>query len=459
MRRRPPGSPQPGFTSAAAADVSVEVNEVARYDARGNVIARAWGTTSTVYRYDGLDRLTNVDATSSAGAPAVSYVMRYDEDAGALGRLTSIADGSQTTSYVYDEVGLAFAYDDQSNVSAISHYDDAGAALTSTLCLVHDALGRLVLAGLAAPATGGPDVLACRSEADVREVIAQFTYDAHGRRVSRRDADGRWTYFTFDLEGNPSSEVVVSGDAWAPARDYVFLEGAPLVQVEYPGPTPNEGAPYFFHVDHLNRPRALTSASGQVVWKSNVLPSGEGTEQVEADSASGRVVVTNLRFPGQYDERLFAAAGIGGMQGPYYNWNRWYLPGVGRYLELDPLALGGEINGPGYPDWYSYANANPLRYFDETGTFVIADDLAVAGIVAALGAIAACTATNTCPWSTPICRAPPRPPDNNSCEEHRIACIAHAKVSVFYCDQCARICEYSPGKQWPWNKPGGVCQY
>ncbi|WP_269528907.1 RHS repeat-associated core domain-containing protein [Anaeromyxobacter dehalogenans] len=186
------------------------------------------------------------------------------------------------------------------------------------------------------------------------------------------------------------------------------------------------------------------------------MPYGEVSETMTPDPATGRTVVTNLRLPGQYDERLLGSLGL---QGPYYNWNRWYLPGVGRYLELDPLALGGEINGPGYPDWYSYANANPLRYFDETGTFVIADDLAVAGIVAALGAIAACTATNTCPWSTPICRAPPRPPDNNSCEEHRIACIAHAKVSVFYCDQCARICEYSPGKQWPWNKPGGVCQY
>lgn len=51
--------------------------------------------------------------------------------------------------------------------------------------------------------------------------------------------------------------------------------------------------------------------------------------------------MTNLRLPGQYDERLFAAAGITGLQGPYYNWNRWYLPGVGRYLELDPVALEG----------------------------------------------------------------------------------------------------------------------
>jgi uncharacterized protein RhaS with RHS repeats len=45
--------------------------------------------------------------------------------------------------------------------------------------------------------------------------------------------------------------------------------------------------------------------------------------------------VTNLRLPGQYDERLLPGSGI---QGPYYNWNRWYLPSMGRYMELDPIA-------------------------------------------------------------------------------------------------------------------------
>jgi RHS repeat-associated protein len=77
--------------------------------------------------------------------------------------------------------------------------------------------------------------------------------------------------------------------------------------------------------------------------------------------------VTNLRLPGQYDERLFAAAGISGLQGPYYNWNRWYLPGVGRYLELDPLAVEGGFNTPSGVDWYSYAGGNPVRFIDPNG--------------------------------------------------------------------------------------------
>jgi RHS repeat-associated protein len=77
--------------------------------------------------------------------------------------------------------------------------------------------------------------------------------------------------------------------------------------------------------------------------------------------------VTNLRLPGQYDERLLGSVGL---QGPYYNWNRWYLPGVGRYLELDPMALTGRFNAPFRPDWYNYANANPIRFVDPTGLLV-----------------------------------------------------------------------------------------
>ncbi|RIX39883.1 MAG: RHS repeat-associated core domain-containing protein, partial [Rhodocyclales bacterium GT-UBC] len=87
-------------------------------------------------------------------------------------------------------------------------------------------------------------------------------------------------------------------------------------------------------------------------------------EKTAPDAQTGRRVVTNLRLPGQYDERLLGSVGL---QGPYYNWNRWYLPSMGRYLELDPIAVQGEFNGPHGPEWYGYAEGNPLRWTDPTG--------------------------------------------------------------------------------------------
>ena len=79
--------------------------------------------------------------------------------------------------------------------------------------------------------------------------------------------------------------------------------------------------------------------------------------------------MTNLRLPGQYDERVFQQAGLN-LQGPYYNWNRWYLPSVGRYLEPDAIAMIGGFSGrfgPDWWDWYGYALANPLRFYDPLG--------------------------------------------------------------------------------------------
>lgn len=112
-------------------------------------------------------------------------------------------------------------------------------------------------------------------------------------------------------------------------------------------------------------PRALTNAAGQIVWSATpARPYGDLVETTTVDPGTGRTVVTNLRLPGQYDERLLASVGL---QGPYYNWNRWYLPSVGRYLEPDPIALHGGFNGPFGPNWYGYAESNPLKWVDPTG--------------------------------------------------------------------------------------------
>ena len=61
-----------------------------------------------------------------------------------------------------------------------------------------------------------------------------------------------------------------------------------------------------------------------------------------------------LRFPGQYWD---------GETQTHYNFNRDYLPGVGRYIQSDPVGLDAGINH------FAYANANPLSYFDSRGEY------------------------------------------------------------------------------------------
>lgn len=207
----------------------------------------------------------------------------------------------------------------------------------------------------------------CARDAEVSDPTARFKYDAQGRRIARWvAATGQWTYFVFGPSGELLSELAFTNDPsqpWMPLRDYVWLDGRPLAQLEY-APSLAAPRPYYFHLDHIGMPRALSSPEGATVWSAATKPYGEVSETMTPDPVTGRTIVTNLRLPGQYDERLFGSLGL---QGPYYNWNRWYLPGVGRYLEPDPIALEGGFNTEFGVDWYGYADQNPIGRTDPTG--------------------------------------------------------------------------------------------
>src|SRR5262249_16107762 len=52
-----------------------------------------------------------------------------------------------------------------------------------------------------------------------------------------------------------------------------------------------------------------------------------------------------------------------GQDAEHYNYFRDYDPGIGRYLQSDPIGLGGGTNT------FSYASATPLNHFDPSGQF------------------------------------------------------------------------------------------
>jgi RHS repeat-associated protein len=386
--------------------------------------------------YDFVDRLT-----ARSGDLTYGYTAAGDRSA-------ETVDG-RTATYTYNHEAVArklgpsgapqygFSYDFQFNMAGIAAFDATGTSITGVICFKHDELGRLTVAGTLDPVWFNPGMFNGGYYCVYGPTTAtvQFKYDHRNRRIARWQASTNlWTYIVSDEAGNPLSELLRTGDPaspWRKVRDYVWLDGLPLAQIEYP--TSTTSFTYYYHLDHIGLPRALTNAAGQVVWSAATRPYGDIAETVTPDPLSGTTVVTNLRLPGQYDERLFAAAGIGGMQGPYYNWNRWYLPSVGRYLELDPLAMEGGFNSEFGVDWYNYASANPLIHIDPTGEF---DNGSCPGCEDTCCCAAVKYGPDACPGApppnpkpkpkpTPTCDPPPPPPPppGNGC---KCTCLGRA---------------------------------
>jgi RHS repeat-associated protein len=89
-----------------------------------------------------------------------------------------------------------------------------------------------------------------------------------------------------------------------------------------------------------------SDATGRSSWQALSESFGHTLER------SGNRTRMNLRFAGQYfDEET----------GTHYNQQRDYAPGLGRYIQRDPIGLSGGINV------YGYGYGNPLAYADPNG--------------------------------------------------------------------------------------------
>lgn len=120
------------------------------------------------------------------------------------------------------------------------------------------------------------------------------------------------------------------------------------------------------HSDHLNTPRALANLqlqggqpSGTVVWRWNLNQldaNGSNAFGAQSDDTNpdGNAVHTTfrLRFPGRLHDQ---ASGL------HYIYFRDYEAGTGRYVESDPIGLGGGLAT------FAYARGQPISNFDAFG--------------------------------------------------------------------------------------------
>ncbi|MGD9582225.1 MAG: RHS repeat domain-containing protein [Lysobacterales bacterium] len=200
----------------------------------------------------------------------------------------------------------------------------------------------------------------------------RYRHNARGERVYKQ-VFGKTSRYAFDEAGRILVEDASA--AGGQVQEFLWLDDLPVGLLI--GKTL-----YLIQPDHLGSPRKVTTqklAAPTLLWSWPILDNPFGEFPPDDDpNLNGSKFTLNLRFPGQqYDPET----------GLHYNTFRDYEPGVGRYVESDPIGLGGG------PSTFGYSLQNPGVYFDFDGLQVAAGALgdALGGGFGAGGALGGAT--------------------------------------------------------------------
>ncbi len=165
-------------------------------------------------------------------------------------------------------------------------------------------------------------------------VIIEYKYDPLGRRLSKKvgEIETRydWDQNTYLSEQSQAQETV----------DYLFLPQTfiPLGLTDQTGHTS-------MILDQAAAPTEMVDTKGHIVWSGDLTIWGE---------MLGERIATRecpFRFQGQYYDKE---------TGLHYNYSRYYLPQLARFISQDPLGLEADAN------LYFYVQ-NPLAWVDPFG--------------------------------------------------------------------------------------------
>ena len=169
-----------------------------------------------------------------------------------------------------------------------------------------------------------------------------YAYDGHGRRVlsctptacdyQQYAANGQLSFHQDNRKALQYTNVYLGGSLVA-IREQPTAGGTAVVKYQ--------------HTDALGTPIATTDSAGEFVEKSEYEHSGKLVNRPLTDGPA---------FTGHVQD---AATGLTYMQ------QRYYDPGIGRFLSVDPVTANGNTGANFNRYWY--ANNNPYKFIDPDG--------------------------------------------------------------------------------------------
>jgi RHS repeat-associated protein len=293
------------------------------YDAANNVKTITDLVNSANSQTLGYDVLNRINTAVSGTGGYGSYTYTFDP----VGNLSSLKIGSSTTSYSY--------------ASGTNHLSAIGSTTVSTNANGNITGAPIVGGGTAATFSyNNANRLWSASGGGITNALTAIYYDAFGQRFSKANGMGTVQYF-YDQKGE-----LIAENYGGTYTDYVYVDGIPLAVIS-PTASPAANQIAYVTTDRIGTPQMVfNSASTPTnIWGITYQPFGQGGLPTSS-------IVNDIRLPGQtYDAET----------GFHYNLNRDYMPNLGRYLEADPIGLGGGLNP------YLYAGGNPGKYTDRLG--------------------------------------------------------------------------------------------
>ena len=181
------------------------------------------------------------------------------------------------------------------------------------------------------------------------QTLASFTYDSSGRRVKSVEG-GTTVHYAFAgdqvlFEKNPITEQ---------ATKYIMAGGLRIAKVTATATT-------YYHQDNMGHVRVMTDAGRATVFQTDYRPFGEPY------SPSGSEPYTYI---GEFRDASISLNYFG---------ERFYDPGIGRFVSMDPVLGAPEM--PQSLNRYAYAANNPLKNADPSGAFFFSWVGAIVGAV------------------------------------------------------------------------------